>query len=199
MIFVPSSFIRLSEPISRGTVTGQRTSTTRLRVSCPTSRTSEHSSAGARGCDVRMFTTGLAAPRRRSACRTADVRCCETMIFVPLSFIRLSEPISRGTVTGQRTSRTLLRASCPTSRTSETLKSGRERMLMFGCSDVRMFTTGWAAPRRRSACRTADVLALKSHNLDATIFWFRAPNFGDAAQRHRQFCASHRRSPECRQ
>ena len=41
MIFVLSSFIRLSEP------------TTRLRVSCPTSRTSEHSSA--RGCDVRMF------------------------------------------------------------------------------------------------------------------------------------------------
>src|ERR1700720_3974969 len=32
-----------------------RTSTTRLRVSCPTSRTSEHSRAGARGCDVRMF------------------------------------------------------------------------------------------------------------------------------------------------
>ena len=53
-----------------------------------------------------------------------------------------------------------------------------------------MFTTGWAAPRRRSACRTADVLALKSHNLDATIFWFRAPNFGDPAQRHRRFCAS---------
>ena len=44
-----------------------------------------------------------------------------------------------------------------------------------------MFTTGWAAPRRRSACRTADVLALKSHNLDATFFWFRAPNFGDPA------------------
>ena len=44
-----------------------------------------------------------------------------------------------------------------------------------------MFTTEWAAPRRRSACRTADVLALKSHNLDATIFWFRAPNFGDPA------------------
>ena len=41
------------EPISRGTVTGQRNSTTRLRVSCLTSRTSEHSSA--RGCDVRMF------------------------------------------------------------------------------------------------------------------------------------------------
>ena len=51
----PASFIRLSELISRGTVTGQRTSTTRLRVSCPTSRTSEHSSAGATGCDVRMF------------------------------------------------------------------------------------------------------------------------------------------------
>ena len=55
MIFVLSSFIRLSEPTSRGTVTGQRTSRTRLRVSCPTSRTSEHSSAGATGCDVRMF------------------------------------------------------------------------------------------------------------------------------------------------
>ena len=55
MIFVLSSFIRLSEPISRGTVTGQRNSRTRLRASCPTSRTSEHSSAGARGCDVRMF------------------------------------------------------------------------------------------------------------------------------------------------
>ena len=44
-----------------------------------------------------------------------------------------------------------------------------------------MFATGWAAPRRQSACRTADVLAFKSHNLDATIFWFRAPNFGDPA------------------
>ena len=52
-----------------------------------------------------------------------------------------------------------------------------------------MFTTGWAAPRRRSACRTADVLALKSHNLDATTL-VRAPNFGDPVQRHRQFCAS---------
>ena len=55
MIFVPSSFIRLSEPISRGTVTGQRNSRTRLRASCPTSRTSEHSRAGARRCDVQMF------------------------------------------------------------------------------------------------------------------------------------------------
>jgi hypothetical protein len=45
----------LSEPTSRGTVTGQRTSRARLRASCPTSRTSEHSSAGATGCDVRMF------------------------------------------------------------------------------------------------------------------------------------------------
>ena len=92
-----------------------RTSTTRLRVSCPTSRTSEHSRAGARGCDVRMF----------------------------------------------------------------------------GCSDVyrRMGRT-----RRRSACRTADVLALKSHNLDATTFLVRAPNFGDPAQRHRRFCASSSRA-----
>src|SRR3984893_18903749 len=65
MIFVPSSFIRLSEPISRGTVTGQRNSTTRLRASCPTSRTSEHSRAGARGCDVRMFgCLPLDGPRR---------------------------------------------------------------------------------------------------------------------------------------
>src|SRR3984893_16666607 len=57
MIFVLSSFIRLSEPISRGTVTGQRNSTTRLRVSCHPSRTSEHSSVGAakRRESVRMF------------------------------------------------------------------------------------------------------------------------------------------------
>ena len=74
MIFVLSSFIRLSEPISRGTVTGQRNSTTRLRVSCPTSRTSEHSSAGARGCDVRMFgCLPLDGPHREGgACRTAE-------------------------------------------------------------------------------------------------------------------------------
>ena len=65
MIFVPSSFIRLSEPISRGTATGQRNSRTRSRASCPTSRTSEHSSAGARGCDVRMFgCLPLDGPRR---------------------------------------------------------------------------------------------------------------------------------------
>ena len=58
--------------------------------------------------------------------------------------------------------------------------------------DVRMFgcLTGWAAPRRLSACRTADALAPKSHNLDATIFWLRAPKFRRPAQRHRQFCAS---------
>ena len=42
MIFAPSSFIRLCEPIARGTVTGQRNSRTRLRAFCPTSRTSEH-------------------------------------------------------------------------------------------------------------------------------------------------------------
>ena len=44
-----------SPPISRGTVIGPRNSRTRLRVSCLKSRTSEHSSPGARGRDVRMF------------------------------------------------------------------------------------------------------------------------------------------------
>ena len=83
--------------------------------------------------------------------------------------------VSRGTVIGPRNSRTRLRVSCLTSRTSEHSRAGAR-----GC-DVRMFATGWAAPRRQSACRTADVLAFKSHNLDATIFWFRAPNFGDPA------------------
>ena len=72
-------------------------------------------------------------------------------------------------------STTRLRVSCPTSRTSELSRAGAR-----GC-DVRTFTTGWPAPRRRSACRTADVLALKSHNLDAIIL-VRAPeNFGDPA------------------
>jgi hypothetical protein len=68
--------------------------------------------------------------------KTRSRRCCETMIFVPSSFIRLSEPISRGTVTGQRNSRTRLRASCPTSRTSEHSSVGaakrRESVRMFG-------------------------------------------------------------------
>ncbi len=52
-----SSFIRLSEPISRGTVTGRRNSRTRLRVSYHPSRTSEHSSVGAakRRESVRMI------------------------------------------------------------------------------------------------------------------------------------------------
>ena len=53
-----------------------------------------------------------------------------------------------------------------------------------------MFTTGWAAPRRRSVCRTADVLALKSHNLDATTFWSAPQISATLPQRHRQFCAS---------
>jgi len=53
-----------------------------------------------------------------------------------------------------------------------------------------MFTTGWAAPRRRSACRTADVLALKAHNLDATTFWSAPQISATLPQRHRQFCAS---------
>src|SRR6185312_284323 len=38
---------------------------------------------------------------------------------------------------------------------------------MFGCSDV--LPLDGAALRTRSACRTADVLALESHSLDATI------------------------------
>jgi hypothetical protein len=54
-----------------------------------------------------------------------------------------------------------------------------------------MFTTGWAAPRRRSASRTADVLALKSHNLDATIFGSAPQNFDDSgianSARHHRF------------
>ena len=53
-----------------------------------------------------------------------------------------------------------------------------------------MFTTGWTAPRRRSVCRTADVLALKAHNLDATTFWSAPQISATLPQRHRQFCAS---------
>ena len=112
----------ISEPISRGTATGQRNSRTRSRASCPRSRTSEHSSAGARGCDVRMFGclyvhqephgNNIGARRSLSpiqTCRGKNIaaeaqspktksrRCCETMIFV----LSLSEPISRGTATGQ--------------------------------------------------------------------------------------------------
>jgi hypothetical protein len=65
--------------------------------------------------------------------KTRSQRCCETMIFVLSSFIRLSEPISRGTVTGQRNSMTRLRGSCPTSRHPNTQARGD---VMFGCSDV---------------------------------------------------------------
>ena len=86
MIFVPSSFIRLSEPISRGTVTGQRNSTTRLRVSCLTSRTSEHSSAGARGCDVRMFgCLPLDGPHREGGL------LAELRTYLPLSRTTLTQ------------------------------------------------------------------------------------------------------------
>ena len=60
-----------------------------------------------------------------------------------------------------------------------------------------MFTTGWAAARRRSACRTADVLALKAHNLDATTS-VRAPNFGDPTPSSIANSARHRRSPKGR-
>ena len=59
--------------------------------------------------------------------------------------------------------------------------------VMFGCSDV----YHWMGRAAKAVClpdcgRTCP----KAHNLDATTFWFRAPNFGDPAQRHRQFCAS---------
>src|SRR6202162_863412 len=98
--------------------------------------------------------------------KTRSRRCCETMIFVPSSFIRLSEPISRGTVTEQHNSRTRLRASCPTSRTSEHSTAGAR-----GC-DVRMFG---CLPLDGPHCEGGllaelrTYLALKSHNLDATI------------------------------
>ena len=110
--------------------------------------------------------------------KTRSRRCCETMIFVLSSFIRLSEPISRGTVTGQRNSTTRLRASCPTSRTSEHSRAGAR-----GC-DVRMFgCLPLDGPHREGGllAELRNVLALKSHNLDATIFWLRALNFGDPA------------------
>ena len=60
-----------------------------------------------------------------------------------------------------------------------------------------MFTTGWAAPRRRSACRTADVPALKSHNLDATTFWS-APQISATLPSGIANSARHRRSPKGR-
>jgi hypothetical protein len=60
-----------------------------------------------------------------------------------------------------------------------------------------MFTTGWAAPRRRSVCRTADVLALKAHNLDATTFWS-APQISATYPSGIANSARHRRSPKGR-
>src|SRR6476619_2301842 len=58
---------------------------------------------------------------------------------------------------------------------------------MFGCSDVYHWM---GRARRRSVCRTADVLALKAHNLDATTFWPAPQISATLPQRHRQFCAS---------
>ena len=63
---------------------------------------------------------------------------------------------------------------------------------MFGCLPLD------AAPRRRSACRTADVLALKSHNLDATIFWFPRPKFRRPCPSGIANSARHPRSPKGR-
>ena len=58
---------------------------------------------------------------------------------------------------------------------------------MFGCSDV----YHWMGRSAKAVCLPdCGRTCLKAHNLDATTFWFRAPNFGDPAQRHRQFCAS---------
>ena len=91
MIFAPSSFIRLSEPISRGTVTGQRNSRTRLRASCPTSRTSEHSRAGARRRDVRMFGCLSLDGPHREGCLLAGLRT-----HLPLSRISVILLFPRG-------------------------------------------------------------------------------------------------------
>ena len=100
--------------------------------------------------------------------KTRSQRCCETMIFVLSSFIRLSEPISRGTVTGQRNSMTRLRVSCPTSRTSEHSSAGARRcdVRMFGCLPL-------DGPHREGGLLAGlrTYLPLKSHNLDATTFW----------------------------
>ena len=50
------------------------------------------------------------------------------MIFVLSSFIRLSEPISRGTVTGQRNFEDAFARFLPHEPNIRTLKSGREGM-----------------------------------------------------------------------
>ena len=71
--------------------------------------------------------------------KTKSRRCCETMIFVLSSFIRLSEPTSRGTVTGQRNSRTRLRVLAPRAEHPNTQARARRDVML----DVRMFTTGW--------------------------------------------------------
>ena len=113
-------------------------------------------------------------------------RCCETMIFVLSSFIRLSELISRGTVTGQRTSTTRLRVSSQRAEHPNTQARAR-RDVMFGCSDV----YHWMGRSAKAVCfRTADILALKAHNLDATTFWSAPQISATLPQRHRQFCAS---------
>ena len=127
---------------------------------------------------TRALTTMPRGPKGRSGPRRARLlpalstrsptrsrRCCETMIFVPSSFIRLSEPIARGTVIGQRTSRTRLRASCPTSRTSEHSRAGARRrdVRMFGCLSL-------DGPHRKAVCLPdcGRYLPLsKSYHLDA--------------------------------
>src|ERR1700730_7720646 len=164
--------------------------------------------AGARGCDVRMFGclyvhqephgNNIGACRSLSPIqtrrgkniaaeaqspKTKSRRCCETMIFVPSSFIRLSEPISRGTVTGQRNSRTRSRASCPTSRTSEHSRAGAR-----GC-DVRMFgCLPLDGPHREGGLLAG--LPLSRTTLTQQFFGSAPQISATLPQRHRQFCSS---------
>ena len=88
--------------------------------------------------------------------------------------------------------------SCPTSRTSEHSSAGARRCdaRMFGCLPL-------DGPHREGGLLAGlrTYLPLKSHNLDATIFWFRAPNFGDPASgiansaRHRRLTVTCRICP----
>ena len=62
---------------------------------------------------------------------------------------------------------------------------------MFGCSDVYHWM---GRPRRRSTCRTADVLALKSHNLDASKLWSAPQISATLPSGIADFCASSSRA-----
>ena len=62
------------------------------------------------------------------------------MIFVLSSFIRLSEPISRGTGARAAHFEDAFARFLPQEPNIRTLKRGREGDVMFGCSDVYTFT-----------------------------------------------------------